>query len=376
MSVHRHTAVLLSSLALLLLPPPLQPNVGQDLLKLTREVVFADRALGSITDVQLVKDGPAGAEQLAVAGTRGVAFLDARTHALERRLLFSLPDQLPDKIRIVYPSDPGQTWFLRTDASAEPIMLIGPDGVPVWAMGHRTAAIGDFDSDGEPEFAMRYKRRNGTSLKTGVQMVARDGAVRWEVPLPVVYRICAADTDSNGSEEILALSAGPECRLTVIDGTGSVVGRTTFPRGTFGYVSDMAVVGPIAGQRGPLLVVRGDGDRRYGLVRMDGKTVVRWLAPSLYMDPVRATWVRFRPGEKHLALLGTVIAAQANVPVPRLCIYDGDGQLAYEETFSVSAARGAVALLAVEDRDGGEALLVGGEADGSLRRLSLPKVER
>ena len=327
--------------------------VGQGVL--STNVFVEDARLGSVTDIAMGELDPAPGEEVAVAGSVGALFLDAKAN-VKSAVTFSARAAHVDIIDV---QSDGVCEFMNRGSWGIPASVMDHQGKTMWtygstAPGVNDMAAGDIDGDGSLEYVVGF---NGAG---GVHLLETNGTRVWRMPDSNVWHVEMVDADGDGSPEIVHSNAGGE--MNVRDRQGNVI--TQARPGP--YLSGFSLCRwPNAESSEYALVSEDDV---IWVFDFGGKTVTKLDAPRCgRLGLARAVPVKLRADEpEYFAVAVDLKAARQAI----LYVHDASGALVYQEVLPESCASIAAAAL-----DGGptEALLVGG--DGKVLRYEAADTE-
>jgi hypothetical protein len=266
-----------------------------------------------------------------------------RSTAEVGRVSFGAP---ASHIDIVDVEGDGVCEFMNRGSWGDDAWLKGHSGEGLWVYGGADAVddacAGDIDGDGALEFAVGF---NGPG---GIHLLDTDGHVLWREADSNVWHVEMADTDDDGSLDVIHSSS--EWGLTIRGRDGSILQEN---RGIANFYKFSLCRWP-GSSDAQHLVTCGDG--RIAIVDFEGQIVARLDAPAAHhLGEARAASVKLDPGAPALF---AVLVDFRSWGRSALYLYDGEGTLAYHE---VLGERSAAIASAPAGDSGAEALLVGGE---------------
>lgn len=191
-------------------PKPEQANAGVDeTLPMALEQVWSVAGSWSGVDSQ---DGEVYATK-AFGNTGGVFDADGT----KLRSLKSRGGDFGSVIRMANLDKDEASEFVTFRTWGKPVQAWDDDGTALWTYGPGLAPddawAGDVDGDGIDEIAIGF---NGSD---GVHLVSADGSSRWKYTrIGNVWHVCIADTDGNGTKEVVTTSAAG--KVHVFSATG------------------------------------------------------------------------------------------------------------------------------------------------------------
>jgi hypothetical protein len=331
--------------AQLKMPAALQtPSVVTGSSLMTRTVFLREARLGSVTDLVLGELDAQPGPEIGLAGTEGALFVDKQSKP-RSFIQFSARTSHVD---IVDVEGDHICEFMNRGAWGCDASLIAHNGKTLWTYG-RTPGVddmcaGDIDGDGTLEFAVGFNGGGGVHLLDG------NGKMRWRQSDGNVWHVEMADTDGNGSLEIVHSNAAGQ--ITVRDGYGKILSRAR----PAAYFSGFSLC------RWP-----SKTDRQYALLSgkdaiwlfdFQGRTVARFDAPgSPFLGQARGLPVLIKRGApEYLAVLVELKNWDRSI----MYVYDPKGSIVYQEILPEACA--SIAAIAL-DKSGAESILVGGKGE-------------
>ncbi len=335
----------------LVMPPQAKnPGVVMNTAALSKSVLLTDPRLGDVTDIVEGKFDRARSTEIGIAGTMGVAFLNAAASPTAFTS-FSGPQS---RANIIDVESDGNCEFLDRGSWGGPAALLDHAGAVITefpsSMGTNDVAPGDINGDGKLEFAAGY---NGAG---GVRLFDCQGKKLWSAREGNVWRVAMADTNSDGRLEVIHSDAGGQ--ITVRDRTGRIISQKR-PTDYFSYFS--LCRWPDA--RSPQCCLQA-AEGKVWLFAFDGSTVAEFTAPSCRQIGYPAgTSVQLQAGQpSHFAVVVNFTQWRRSI----LYVFDSSKKLVYEEVLAEPCQSVAAIKLG---KTGAESLLVGGE--GRVLRYDL-----
>ena len=327
---------------------------------LAKRTVLEEKSLGGVCSISLAQGVSDAAAEILVAFHRGAIRLDNR-YAVKERVEFSTNHFITvEPVRI----GEGFSGRFIVYKHFEYAALLGPDGKEIWRAGESVepglhldgVQCGDIDGDGNLEFAIYYRYREGITLLDDA------GQTRWKHTVYALGHIEMADVRGNGKKEILfsnSNNANKSTVFTTVDARGTGVNRLQVSTDSYEF---SLVDWPGRPGRPNILLTE---ENQIRIVDLVGNEVRRLEAPGCRSyGAVKAVPVKFRGDAPEFLAVRKILHPDLAV----LFIYDGEGKLVCQDA---EIRRGSMqpALAAVPGEEPGTERLLVGSGDSFGARI-------
>jgi hypothetical protein len=317
---------------------------------LTEKIIFAEDNRGSINSIKRVNCKGVNDQEIAIALTGGVVFLDENYRQQSWQSFGGLGF---NKIETINADDSSSCEFLAYNYS-KGVFLFDLEGKEKWKVVHNNTGtghidgvdFGDVDGDGKTEFAIYHRYREG------IHLVDSDGQTRWKHPVHSLGHLEIIDIDGDGKAEIIYSNGTTE--FNILDEAASIVDQLKIDTRSCAF----ATVKWPKNESEPCLLLTEDSKIR--IVDLKGNVVIALDAPGCRtFGKVKASTVKFRKDEPEYLAVRKSLHPDLSV----LYVYDHGGKLVYQKT-EVTGGGGYPTISAIpKNETGNEVLLVGSVRD-------------